>query len=84
MRGINMIYVFVSQVNGGWAEWTVWGSCSVSCGEGWRRRTRRCNNPPPSNSGADCEGTTYEDQLCSTVPCPLDGHWLVLEQYNPK
>ncbi|KAK7454681.1 hypothetical protein BaRGS_00039564, partial [Batillaria attramentaria] len=41
-------------VDGGWSCWTDWGPCSVTCGEGTRTRTRTCDNPPPSNGGADC------------------------------
>uniref|UniRef100_A0A6Q2Y6R4 ADAM metallopeptidase with thrombospondin type 1 motif, 3 n=1 Tax=Esox lucius TaxID=8010 RepID=A0A6Q2Y6R4_ESOLU len=56
--------------DGSWGSWTKYGSCSRSCGTGVRFRTRQCNNPVPSNGGADCPGVNYEYQLCNTEECP--------------
>nr|XP_024214409.1 hemicentin-1-like isoform X2 [Halyomorpha halys] len=62
-------------INGNWSDWGDWSECSSTCGEGLKRRTRRCNNPPPSNGGDDCVGETYEDKKCENVPCPINGNW---------
>ena len=46
----------------GWEEWSVWSSCSVSCGGGDRLRTRNC-------IGGSCRGKKQETSLCGFVPC---------------
>ena len=67
-------------VDGGWSSWTPWTSCSADCGEGTKTRTRECNQPPPSDGGAFCRGSSDEKARCnmhpcSTVPPPVDGGW---------
>nr|XP_022343628.1 uncharacterized protein LOC111136803 isoform X1 [Crassostrea virginica] len=62
-------------VDGGWSEWTVWGTCSVTCGGGTESRTRTCTNPVPQNGGAECTGLDTESQDCNTQACPVDGGW---------
>ncbi|CAH1403032.1 unnamed protein product [Nezara viridula] len=62
-------------INGNWSDWGDWSDCSSTCGEGLQRRTRRCNNPPPSNGGDDCFGESYEEKNCGIVPCPINGNW---------
>ena len=59
---------FIS-VDGGWSEWTVWGTCSVTCGGGTESRTRTCTNPVPQNGGAECTGPDTESQDCNTQAC---------------
>ncbi|XP_067016400.1 SCO-spondin-like isoform X2 [Acropora muricata] len=56
-------------VNGGWGEWSLWSSCSESCGPGTAIRTRRCDSPPPG-PGGKCIGLSFESQLCDEGPCP--------------
>ena len=58
-----------------WSKWNEWSECSSTCGEGVMRRTRRCNNPPPTYGGEDCIGETYEDKSCELEPCPINGNW---------
>ena len=58
-------------VDGSWGSWTDWSSCSVTCGGGYQFRTRRCDDPPPLNGGAECPGSDEEIQSCNTVNCPL-------------
>ncbi|XP_078665860.1 SCO-spondin-like [Branchiostoma floridae x Branchiostoma belcheri] len=67
--------------NGSWSDW-VNGTCSVTCGVGAINQTRTCDNPAPSNGGADCtreDGTTgLEEQrtlTCTLPPCPIVGGW---------
>ena len=37
---LHKVIVSVVPVNGGWTEWSVWTSCSTTCGSGQETRTR--------------------------------------------
>ncbi|KAJ8315426.1 hypothetical protein KUTeg_007576 [Tegillarca granosa] len=63
-------------VDGFWASWTSWGSCTTTCGGGSRSRSRTCTNPQPQYGGADCQGTSFEMEACNTQNCPIDGAWV--------
>lgn len=53
-----------------WGGWTTWGSCSATCGNGKRVRTRVCLN------GFDCVGDSEEYQHCTgPYPCAEWQHW---------
>lgn len=60
-------------IDGGFTEWTPFGDCDKTCGDGVKKRTRSCTNPPPQNEGKNCEGPTEETQACNVKPCPVDG-----------
>ncbi|VDI23531.1 Hypothetical predicted protein [Mytilus galloprovincialis] len=62
-------------VNGNWADWTTWTSCSLSCGSGSQSRSRACSNPAPANNGLDCSGAGSETKTCTLIACPIDGQW---------
>ncbi|XP_013414532.1 SCO-spondin [Lingula anatina] len=63
-------------INGQWGEWCcIWSECSTTCGGGQRTRTRQCSNPAPANGGADCVGSSIEEEMCNSQPCPIDGGW---------
>ncbi|XP_044765447.1 semaphorin-5B isoform X1 [Coccinella septempunctata] len=55
--------------NGGWSEWEPWNTCSVSCGIGFRKRRRRCNNPRPKDGGQHCVGNDIEYEECIGDQC---------------
>ena len=57
--------------DGNWGDWATWGTCSVPCGGGTQSRSRLCNNPAPSNSGATCPGSDTESQACNAQGCPI-------------
>ena len=57
-------------VDGEWSPWTTWSSCSATCGDGTRERSRQCDNPPPSLGGNDCAGSDSEVDNCNKEPCP--------------
>lgn len=57
-------------VDGNWALWASWDTCSVTCGGGTQSRTRSCTNPAPQYGGAGCPSTGYEMQSCNTHNCP--------------
>ena len=61
--------LFVS-VNGGYSEWSGWGSCSVTCGAGVQDRQRRCDSPAPQFGGSDCQSPAEEMRSCLDKPCP--------------
>lgn len=44
--------------------------CPVTCGGGFRERTRTCDNPSPQHGGADCVGQNKQRYHCNTDPCP--------------
>ncbi|KAK6038837.1 thrombospondin type 1 domain protein [Cooperia oncophora] len=52
-----------------WAPWSAWTSCSVSCGEGERKRTRECIG------GRDCPGVGMAAETCVTPSCPSWSDW---------
>uniref|UniRef100_A0AC35TW99 Peptidase M12B domain-containing protein n=1 Tax=Rhabditophanes sp. KR3021 TaxID=114890 RepID=A0AC35TW99_9BILA len=51
--------------DGSWNSWTEWSICS-DCSNGYRSRTRYCNNPPALNGGALCKGSDFEMDTCAT------------------
>ncbi len=51
------------------SSWSVWGTCSASCGGGTQVRTRTIITPP-ANGGAECPALT-EEQACNTQACDV-------------
>ncbi|XP_015597845.1 A disintegrin and metalloproteinase with thrombospondin motifs adt-1 [Cephus cinctus] len=52
---------------GGWSAWKAEGcrsGCIQKC-KGAQPRRRYCDNPPPTNTEAGCEGPSYDVLLCS-------------------
>lgn len=64
-------------VDGGWSEWTEFGSCRAGpCEMGHRIRTRVCNNPRPRDRGRMCSGRSVEHVSCMNEEgCPVNGGW---------
>ena len=56
-------------VDGYWAGWGSWQTCSVTCGGGTQIRERTCTNPAPQHGGAICVGLGSSDQDCNTQVC---------------
>ena len=54
-------------VSDGWGSWTVWSSCSVTCGTGTQTRTRVCVRL--AGGGAACVGGTSQRKICNTNTC---------------
>ena len=66
---LKIFAAFDNLVAGSWSEWENWSVCSVTCGSGLRERTRSCDNPKPSNGGADCVGEALESEACNKEKC---------------
>ena len=49
-------------------NWSAWGACSVTCGNGTHSRQRQCIGP--EHGGLPCVGDTEETQACFDRPCP--------------
>lgn len=63
------------RVDGKWSQWSAWSSCSVSCENGTRHRTRNCSDPAPAFGGKDCNETSSEIENCAPEACPIHGKW---------
>eukprot|EP00105_Crassostrea_gigas_P023961 XP_011444035.1 PREDICTED: SCO-spondin isoform X3 [Crassostrea gigas] len=57
-------------IDGAWANWGAWGTCSVSCGGGKRSRARTCTDPKPANGGRECSGASSDLEDCNSAACP--------------
>ncbi|XP_076357420.1 properdin-like isoform X3 [Tachypleus tridentatus] len=62
-------------VDGKWSQWSDYRPCTVTCGQGKRVRTRKCNNPPPAFGGQGCHGQSTQTTTCSRSDCPIHGKW---------
>ncbi|XP_078481926.1 uncharacterized protein LOC100180507 isoform X1 [Ciona intestinalis] len=57
-------------VDGGWSNWDDWSGCQVmTCGRGWRMRTRSCTNPRAKGTGKLCSGPSSQHVACEGEPC---------------
>ncbi|XP_067940287.1 hemicentin-1-like [Watersipora subatra] len=69
---------------GVWTNWESWSECSVSCGEGVRRRERSCLQPVSGSQ--QCDGKSEETDRCSAADCrsptPTVGRGNVLGEIN--
>ncbi|KAM9475204.1 properdin-like [Clarias gariepinus] len=70
-------------VNGNWGAWSAASDCSVTCGVGKQTQHRRCDNPPPTYGGQDCQGENTKTQLCITPKnCPANGQWAEWSEWS--
>ncbi|XP_071104639.1 tyrosine kinase receptor Cad96Ca-like [Haliotis cracherodii] len=80
------------QIDGGFSVWSEWTtpSCAVTCGLSATtqvQRTRTCSNPPPSNGGQPCNGSSTETKFvsCNFDSCPVHGGFSQWTQWtNPS
>ena len=52
-----------------WSHWSPWQACTVTCGVGYKTRTRTCTNPAPKWSGQDCIGMHISSNNCNLEKC---------------
>lgn len=68
-------------VNGGWGKFSNWSDCPVCVDESSQelpilsRRSRKCDNPQPSNGGLECSGPESEEVECQVKYCKVNGGW---------
>ncbi|XP_060566967.1 coadhesin-like [Ruditapes philippinarum] len=63
-------------VHGGWAGWSSWEPCPVTCNIGIQKRHRTCTNPSPLRHGDHCFGDSFDVKLCQQKPCDAsNGGW---------
>lgn len=55
---------FSSCLSTGWENWSDWGACSASCGEGSQERIRKCILGEKS-----CHGYNKERRRCNMFSC---------------
>ncbi|XP_066919315.1 semaphorin-5A-like isoform X2 [Clytia hemisphaerica] len=73
----------VPSVPGNWSTWTGFGECNVTCGDGMRNSTRKCDNPVPQNGGRKCEGPEVRYEECGEPKkCPVHGGWSSWSLYS--
>lgn len=70
-----------SSWKGEWGQWSLWTQCTVSCGGGYRKRSRSC-----SVKGR-CDGAETETEQCSSNACPAlsttgGSHWTTWTEWN--
>ncbi|XP_062596736.1 thrombospondin-2-like [Saccostrea cucullata] len=58
-------------IDGKWATWSSWSSCTKSCSGGKEVRSRTCTNPATNYGGKDCSGDTSEERACNTHACSV-------------
>ncbi|XP_023288888.1 semaphorin-5A, partial [Orussus abietinus] len=66
-----------AEEDGQWSCWTDWSECSVSCGVGFRTRTRECLGP------GECEGSGQVKETCEMPSCESLYGWDSWGQWSP-
>lgn len=51
-------------IQGHWGRWGSWSQCSRTCGQGYSRRSRQCDDPKPMYGGKYCKGSLVEIRPC--------------------
>nr|DBA25392.1 TPA: hypothetical protein GDO54_012926 [Pyxicephalus adspersus] len=70
-------------LDGGWGPWSLWSSCSSSCGDGIQTRRRKCDNPTPQNGGRGCMGSEEQQRQCQGPTCPEPEPWSEWSPWSP-
>ena len=52
-----------------WGVWSIWSSCSATCGGGTSDRSRECLNGDAGDEG--CAGDLVEAVVCGEDACPV-------------
>jgi hypothetical protein len=65
----SILIIVLLELNGGWSAWSTWSTCSVSCGDGFKTRSRSCTNPEPGINGKHCVGDNMQVVTCNKEDC---------------
>ena len=63
--------MFSGVINGHWGRWTAYTTCTATCGQGTRTRTRLCDDPTPQRGGNKCAGSGVDRVPCTLKPCEV-------------
>ena len=58
-------------IDGHWGRWMAYSTCTATCGQGTRTRTRLCDDPTPQRGGNKCAGSGVERVPCTLKPCEV-------------
>ena len=62
-----------------WSDWLEWSSCSESCGNSTRVRSRQCLGNYNFDQGCPLTGSFTEDEFCNLGVCP---YWSIWENWG--
>ena len=51
-----------------YTQWSAWGTCDSSCGDGLQKRTRNCTDVMGADRGQDCGVDVEEQKACVGLP----------------
>lgn len=60
---------------GQWSSWSIWSTCSKTCGRGSRISVRTCVTTVEGEGRAKCPGENYKRETCIDKQCPVHGGW---------
>ncbi|KAK7912482.1 hypothetical protein WMY93_012693 [Mugilogobius chulae] len=63
---------YPERVDGGWAAWSQWSTCTRTCGSGVQSAHRDCTSPLPRHRGKYCLGERRRYRVCNPSTCPQD------------
>lgn len=81
---MSMARCIAASVDGSWASWERWTTCSVTCDGGTSARFRTCSNPTPSSLGKFCVGPSFDVTSCSQIPCPGKLFEILVKYLGPE
>ena len=61
-------------IQGMWSDWDGWNHCVA--GE-MRKRTRKCDRPPPRNGGPQCEGSNESTKPCKALEVSITSKYIL-------
>ena len=64
-----LLIVFSLLVDCVWRDWSIWSTCSQSCGPG-NQASNRTTLIDALYGGENCTGSTDETKKCNVKPCP--------------
>ena len=65
------VFIDLASSDGHWGRWSSWSTCDVTCGEGTKKRSRKCNDPPAKHGGRPCKGPEESESRCLMANCSL-------------